>query len=642
MLRRRLFPRSAVRRSVRSSRRQSVAVGRVGAVCDALEPRTMLTTFVVDSLSDDPTVASATADGHLTLREALIAANTNTAYGDAAAGSASFTDKIVLADSIAGGTIDLSGSSLVISDDVEIDGNGVTVDANGQSRGLLVGGNSRSLLRDIAIIDGATESGGGIAVEGSKLVLRGVKLAGSSAAVAGGGLAATDSVVLVAGSEIENNTAGLGGGGISIDGGSLRVERTNFSGNTGGVDGSFTSGGGGGAIWVKDTTARVVRSTFFSNTAVNQAGDGGAIRALDGTDLDVFGSTFIGNRTDEAPTAGRGGAIRGDAGTTVQVDTSLLEANEAGFGGAISTAGVIKVKDSTLTGNQSAFSGGAIDATRTAGAASITRVVGSVLTDNGSDNGGAIATQSAAVRIIGSVIGGDSVADANKARFDGGGLFVGGGPGTQNVEILSTGIAGNQARFSGGGIDFNARGGLLKIGSGSVVSGNAAGSGGGVAVRPTTTAGTLVRIINSTVSDNAAEREGGGLNLQALSEASLDTLVLGATFRGNTAGLNFSATGIEGGGAIRAAGTLFVKESLLKANTATGRGGAIYVADGETKVRKSRVRDNIAALGQSPDPGPSGGAIFAEVDAVLLTALNAIGGNTRIGLAGPSDGIVRH
>ena len=50
-----------------------------------LETRSLLTTFVVDTLADG---AGADSDGMLSLREAIVAANTNAAFADAPAGEA--------------------------------------------------------------------------------------------------------------------------------------------------------------------------------------------------------------------------------------------------------------------------------------------------------------------------------------------------------------------------------------------------------------------------------------------------------------------------------------------------------------------------------------------------------------------------
>ena len=61
--------------------------------------------YVVNSTADNVAV-----DGYVTLREAILAANSNTAVGDAHAGSSSTTDVIVFSSSLNGQTINLAAA----------------------------------------------------------------------------------------------------------------------------------------------------------------------------------------------------------------------------------------------------------------------------------------------------------------------------------------------------------------------------------------------------------------------------------------------------------------------------------------------------------------------------------------------------
>jgi hypothetical protein len=64
------------------------------------------------------------ADGHLSLREAVLAANTNAAAPDAPAGSAVNMDVITFDPSLTGKTITLSGFDLPVTDNLAIVGPG--------------------------------------------------------------------------------------------------------------------------------------------------------------------------------------------------------------------------------------------------------------------------------------------------------------------------------------------------------------------------------------------------------------------------------------------------------------------------------------------------------------------------------------
>ena len=63
-------------------------VGERTALVQQLEDRTLLTNYVVNAATDDAADLAGVADGVISLREAIIAANTNAAHGDAPAGSA--------------------------------------------------------------------------------------------------------------------------------------------------------------------------------------------------------------------------------------------------------------------------------------------------------------------------------------------------------------------------------------------------------------------------------------------------------------------------------------------------------------------------------------------------------------------------
>src|SRR5262245_16782168 len=96
---------------------------------EALEDRALPATITVTSLLDNTTI-----DGLVTLREASQAANTDMAVDVSTNGNGA--DTIVFAGGLTG-TIELSGSELLISSDVTITGPGsgtLTIDGNDASR----------------------------------------------------------------------------------------------------------------------------------------------------------------------------------------------------------------------------------------------------------------------------------------------------------------------------------------------------------------------------------------------------------------------------------------------------------------------------------------------------------------------------
>ena len=93
---------------------------------EQLEPRRVLATITVTSLAD-----GVIDDGAVTLREALLAAESNTSIDGSAAGDELVTDRIVFDSALAGGAIDLvesdSGSALSINSDLIIEGSNITL-----------------------------------------------------------------------------------------------------------------------------------------------------------------------------------------------------------------------------------------------------------------------------------------------------------------------------------------------------------------------------------------------------------------------------------------------------------------------------------------------------------------------------------
>ncbi|MEM7785489.1 MAG: hypothetical protein AAF623_19235, partial [Planctomycetota bacterium] len=103
----------------RNNRNQTQAKRRKSRLkYENLERRDLLTTFIVNSLADD---ASGVPDGFVSLREAIIAAETNAAFGDAAAGMTD-GDVIRFDDSLGGQVINLTSGSFWITEDLAIFG----------------------------------------------------------------------------------------------------------------------------------------------------------------------------------------------------------------------------------------------------------------------------------------------------------------------------------------------------------------------------------------------------------------------------------------------------------------------------------------------------------------------------------------
>ncbi len=277
-----------------------------------------MTNFLVNSLED-----TVVADGKVTLREAIEAANTNTPVGDAPAGMPGL-DTIDFDELLSGGTITLTNGELQITDDLTINGLGadeLTVSGNNASRVFNV--NDGDFQSDIdVIIDGLT-------------IADGFATGPNFGDGQGGGIFNRENLT-VTNSTISGNTADRGGGLYTYGGYYIQVTDSTISGNT-------ADRGGGLYFAYRDAApiyaATVTNSTISSNTA---AEDGGGI-LNSGAKLQVNNSTISGNIA-----ANRGGGIYNGIvyefstgyPSSVTVTNSTISGNTADQGSGIyNTAG---------------------------------------------------------------------------------------------------------------------------------------------------------------------------------------------------------------------------------------------------------------------------------------------------------------
>ena len=332
-----------LRRATRLAAAATLLAGTATAASLATSPTAAATSITVDK-SDD-VVAD---DGFCTLREALTAANTDSASGttrgECPAGSGD--DTIVITPGI--DKVTLSLGQLVISSDLTLNANGATIDGDLASRAIDITGGSVT-LNDLVITRGSSGSaGGGIDISNATVAINGSLVTGN-VATTGAGIHVVDSVVDLLDSSVTGNdtsVAGTGGSGIRAAGTSfLTLVNTE-------VDDNLSLSTGGGLRVDSGVTAMVIGGTVNGNEASLA---GGGIEVTDGAALTITGATISGN------TAGSGGGIV-SAGTTT-IETSTVSGNSAttSRGGGISaSAGVLGMFYSTVSGNDAADGGGGI------------------------------------------------------------------------------------------------------------------------------------------------------------------------------------------------------------------------------------------------------------------------------------------
>lgn len=255
------------------------------------------------------------ADGDCSLREAVEAANTDTAVDACPAGSG--TDTIVLP----AGTFELA-SQLVVSDP-----DGLTIAGAGSSSTGIIGSGGHRLIDVTAgtfTVDSLTLAGG------------------EAGAEPGGAIRSVDDGVWVLDAVLAENQGGHGGAIESV-GGYVNAERSAFIGN---VAASDELNGNGGAIRTGTGFVNVDETTFVGNMAANV---GGAILTSSGR-VSSIRSMFTENE------ARAGGAIYNSFGL-ITILNSTLHANtttdiNGNLGGTVQTStlgGGITLQFVTLT-----------------------------------------------------------------------------------------------------------------------------------------------------------------------------------------------------------------------------------------------------------------------------------------------------
>ena len=596
----------SVRKTHRSRRRKKL-------MYDSFERRDLLTTFFVDSVMDDST---GIVDGQLTLREAIIAAETNAVFGDAAAGETD-GDVIRFRNTISGETITLTDGEFSITDDVALfaGDHGITIDANHASRIFNVNSSERTVIRGLIVTGGSSlDQGGAILISGSGTTTLNELTISDSIGSDGGGIATFDNEVKILNSNLVNNAAQqeVGrGGAVFVGSGDVRVSNTVIAGN------SAVDGGGievvDGSFSIFDSTVGGLEDDEGNSAGSTFGGSGGGIRLFgsDGSRINVVRTNILNNSAST-----RGGGIWNSSDVDLFVRDSQITGNaslaggfsEAGLGGGIfNDGGNVRIRNSNVNANMaSGASGSGGGAYSTDGLFSI--IDSTVSQNTASLNGGGVAI------VDGRLFIGRSLVDGNVAGLDnvgdGGGIHISGTDGTQTGIQFST-IEDNMAAGSGGGI-WNASTARLTIGSSLIsnntASGNNEGQGGGGIFND---AGRT-SLNNSHVDGNEANGlmgSGGGIYSRAVNF----DFSIGVTARTSSIDRNVATT--VGGGLKIDGGVYDIRTTSINRNVADptgvspeGNGGGLHISSdnitSRVTVANGEISDNVAS--------ESGGGVWIE------------------------------
>jgi parallel beta helix pectate lyase-like protein/SdrD B-like protein len=584
-----------------------------------LEPRLMLegTSYVVDSLGG--IVAS---DGVVTLREAIAAANTNSAVtADVLAGSASEMDIIrfdqaaLEAEPGAGDPlrIVLDGSQLEITDDLLIRGPGaevLTIDAEGGSRVMQVSGSDTEVaLTGLTLTGGSTsDDGGGIHVAYGTLTLAHCAVIGNTTTGVysdGGGIYSYSGALTLTNCTVGANSAigiqGDGGGIYKGFDGTLTLTNCTVSGNS--ASGANSSGGG---IYNSSDLTATMRNSIVAGNSASGAGDWwGQVDAessligvdpgfvdADGGDYRLVSTSIAINAGDDASLPADVFDLDGDEDTSEPVPVDLRGnprvADAAVDLGAYEYQGAPDAREApssaVTTLDDVVDSTDAEVSLREAMAYSMLGESDDTVTFAPGLAGGTVMLSGAELCVWAPVeiLGYGVTVDAGGQS----GAFVVAGHDATNVALRNLEITGgNSARSGGGVLNFSTLSLTNCTIRGNVAAGFATQSfGGGIynwrasttltncAVRANSAAGTdgdgggiyshdgALTLTGSTITGNSASMNGGGISKDFYATLTLTN----CTVSGNAAG--------QDGGGVYAPGATTLRNSIVVGNSASGVG----------------------------------------------------------------------
>ena len=576
-------------------------------------------------------------------------------------------DRITFAASTNFNNLNLTSGEIVIDKDLTINGNGLgrtIITGNQTNRVFNIMGGATVIISELRLVNGRTNASGGALqnVDGT-VYLRAVFIKSSRAfgklATQGGGAIHNRGTMYIRESLITRSQAlgqaGSGGGILNGAGGTLEIMRSIIADNTANrAGGGIEDASGGGSSFTIDQT------TIRNNTVFTAPGNGGGVHvggdgSLSVTDSKVYGNEagqeggglWIGSGTltisdteiydnegqgDDADDGG-GGLFNNGGTLLVRSGTKIYENRATGMsgsGGGILNAmgGTLRVQDAFIFENTANRAGGGIE--DVSGASTQFTILNTSIKDNitgeAPGNGGGVhITGDGNLFIQGSHVSG------NLALAEGGGLWNSVGTMTVNRTVIDGNTALGDAATQGGGGLFN-NGGTLRVGFGTQVMRNNAtgdaGSGGGIF----NAEGGTLSVTGAIISDNAANRAGGGI--EDASGSTTDLYV-----RSTTMEENFVFFSPGNGGAIHVGsdGDSYIIGGEFNDNLAGAEGGALWNNSvGTMTVSGATIEFNLA-LGDEADQG--GGGIYND-GGTLNVAASTVDYNLAPGLSGSGGGLL--
>jgi len=462
--------------------------------------------------------------------------------------------------------------------------------------GVIITGNAAGV--DIGLGNTITPNpgnGGGIHLSGTTNAdIRTCTVNDNHAALEGGGLWNNLGTMTVGNTIMDMNVAegddaDTGGGAIFNNGGTLIVEDQSALTNN---VASGTSGSGGGILSVDGSvtvqSASSGTATMINNNLSNRAG--GGIEIIEGT-LTLQDITLNGNNTGVSPATaapGNGGGLHVSGNATITINGGTVNANVAALegGGLWNGTGLMTIDGTMIDGNEA--NGNDADN----GGAGVFNVGGNVTIQNNTlitnnVSNGTSASGGGLLSLDGQIIVTNSTFDSNSANRAGGAIEIVDGDMDFTDSVMSNndvdGTAGTPNPGSGGAFHVTGTSGTINIMTSTITNNAAANQGGGLWNQD----GTTMNVMQSTIDNNTASTGGGIYNKpEAVTNVTTSTITM-------------NMASADGGGIFRApagsAGSLSVNASTIATNTAA-TGGGINGAN-EVTVKNSIIALNTANSG---------------------------------------------
>ncbi len=342
---------------------------------EPLEPRRLLSTFVVTTTADSGTGS---------LRTAVASANSNSGADTITFDPAVFSLGSLHTITLTSGQLQLSGPTTITGPGQDV----LAISGNHASRifNISAPSNTTFSMSDLTFTDGSSADGGAIAITSkstftlthctftsnsansgtfgggaiasevaSTLALNQCTLTGNSASNCfGGAILVVKTNLNVTECNISNNSSSPSGGAIDVDSSTAILSNCILSNNSAqGAGGAILSYVSGHDIAHTNPFVSASNCTFSGNTALN----GGAIASnplitLGPCTLSLNACTFSGNRTTSSSTTLGGGAIKITTTNSTITNCTFISNVSANVGGAVyASAGTLTATNCTITSN---------------------------------------------------------------------------------------------------------------------------------------------------------------------------------------------------------------------------------------------------------------------------------------------------